>query len=76
MKSVKRSKRTAHSTKSNFSNRHGSKAPIHSVGGEQLGHDAQLPVNPPTQGGSPLQNPGSPDQLGVSMSSPTGEEFY
>lgn len=73
---AKSKKRTAHSTKSNFSERHGSKSPTNQVRGEQLGHDAQLPVNPTPMGGSPLQMPGGPSTLGVGMgNSPSGEDF-
>ena len=67
-----------------FSELHGSKSPLSgSVGGEQLGHDQQLPVNPATQGGSPMINPGqaghptSPGQLGVAAGyNPSGEDYY
>lgn len=60
-----------------FSEMHGSKSPIHPVSGEQLGHDQQLPVNPPTPMGSPLLNPGQQGHpMGASMDYPQGEEFY
>ncbi len=68
-------KRTAHSTKSNFSQRHGSKSPMQSVGGDQLGHDQQMSVNPPTQGGSPLMTPTGPGQYGIGSMSQSPEEF-
>ena len=80
---AKRSKaKPTHKFKS-FSEMHGSKSPIQRATPEQLGHDQQLPVNPPTQGGSPLLNPGqtghpiSSSQLGVAAGyDPSGEEFY
>lgn len=74
---AKSRKRTAHSTKSNFSKRHGTKAPTQSVSGEQLGHDQQLPVNPPTPGGSPLMEPGSSPGLGSAAgNNPSGPDYY
>lgn len=62
-----------------FSDLHGSKSDMFKkkVSPEQLGHDAQLPVNPATPMGSPLINPGQPGHpLGASMNSPSGEDFY
>jgi hypothetical protein len=67
--------------KSSFSQRHGSQHPsVKKVTPQQLGHDQQLPVNPPTPGGSPLINPGEAGHpmdsaVGESMQSPSGEEF-
>lgn len=70
-------------TKRKRSNRmsklHGTQHPINNqVKGEQLGHDQQLPVNP-NLGGSPIREPGGPDQLGLGAAmgnNPSGEEFY
>lgn len=60
-----------------FSEMHGSKSPMQSVGGDQLGHDAQLPVNPVTGGASPLREPGNMPGIGMAMgNNPSGEEFY
>lgn len=67
-----------------FSELHGSRSDVFKgIGGDQLGHDQQLPVNPPTPMGSPLINPGQPghpvrpSQLGQAMGpDPSGEDFY
>lgn len=61
-----------------FSELHGSRSPIQRVSGEQLGHDQQLPVNPPTPMGSPLLNPGQAGHpVGQSMADmPMGEDYY
>lgn len=62
-----------------FSELHGSKSDMFKgVTPEQLGHDQQLPVNPPTPGGSPLINPGDPNHpLGMAGGpDPSGEDFY
>jgi hypothetical protein len=78
-------KRTAPSKHTSFSQRHGSQSPVvkKPVTESQLGHDQQLPVNPPTPMGSPLINPGEPGHpmsmpgsLGQSMNYPSGEDFY
>ncbi len=65
-----------------FSELHGSKSDVFKgVGGEQLGHDQQLPVTPTGQ--SPLINPGQPGhpvdpgRIGRAMgNNPSGEDFY
>lgn len=65
-----------------FSELHGSKSDVFKgIGGDQLGHDQQLPVTPIGQ--SPLINPGQkghpmdPGRIGVAMgNNPSGEDFY
>lgn len=68
-----------------FSELHGSRSDVFKgVGGEQLGHDQQLPVTPMGQAtSSPLVNPGqkghpmSPERIGQAMgNNPSGEDFY
>ena len=68
-----------------FSELHGSRSDVFKgVGGEQLGHDQQLPVTPMGQAtSSPLINPGqpghpmNPGRIGQAMGAdPSGEDFY
>lgn len=77
-------KRPAKKFKS-FSELHGSRSDVFKgVGGEQLGHDQQLPVTPMGQAtSSPLINPGQlghpmkPTRIGEAMGNdPSGEDFY
>jgi hypothetical protein len=74
---MKKAKHKGKSVKS-FADLHGSKSDVFKgVSGQQLGHDQQLPVNPPTPGGSPMIDPGSAGHpIGQSMQSPYGEDFY
>jgi hypothetical protein len=79
---AKRSTRPAKKFKS-FSELHGSRSDVFKgVGGDQLGHDQQLPTATPI-GQSPLINPGQPGhpmdpgRIGQAMgNNPSGEDFY
>lgn len=68
-----------------FSELHGSRSDVFKgIGGDQLGHDQQLPVTPMGQANaSPLINPGQPGhpmstgRIGQAMgNNPSGEDFY